>query len=76
MPIDETLAKLPEGNYTIAGPAQENGKSAGRTSGTALLTHDIPAGPALLAPEEGATVPVRGVVAAGSPSPRRSRASR
>ena len=31
VPIDEMLAKLPEGNYTIAGPAQENGKSAGRT---------------------------------------------
>jgi hypothetical protein len=67
VPIDEMLAKLPEGNYTIAGPAQENGKSAGRTSGTAWLTHDIPAGPTLVSPAEGATVPVRGVVARWKP---------
>ena len=67
VPIDEMLAKLPEGNYTIAGPAQENGKSAGRTSGTAWLTHDIPAGPKLVSPAEGATVPVRGVVARWKP---------
>ena len=63
VPIREMLAKLPEGRYRIAGPAQENGKSAGRTSGTAWLTHDIPAGPMLVSPREGATVPVRGVVA-------------
>jgi hypothetical protein len=67
VPIDEILAKLPEGNYTIAGPAQENGKNAGRTSGTALLTHDIPAGPALVAPKDGATVPIRGLVARWRP---------
>jgi hypothetical protein len=30
------LAKLLEGKYTIAGPAHENGKSAGRASGTAF----------------------------------------
>ena len=67
VPIEEILAKLPEGKYTIAGPAQENGKSAGRTSGTALLTHDIPAGPELVSPAEGATVPLRGVVARWKP---------
>jgi hypothetical protein len=67
VPIDEMLAKLPEGSYTIAGPSQENGTSAGRTSGTALLTHDIPAGPELVSPAEGATMPVRGVVARWKP---------
>jgi hypothetical protein len=66
-PIDEMLAKLPEGNYTITGPAQENGKRTGRTAGTAWLTHDIPAGPVLVSPAEGATVPVRGVVARWRP---------
>ncbi len=66
-PIEEMLAKLPEGNYTIAGPAQANGKSAGRTVGTAWLTHDIPAGSTLVSPAEGATVPVRGVVARWKP---------
>jgi hypothetical protein len=67
VPIDELLAKLPEGNYTIAGPGQENGTSTGQTSGTAWLTHDIPAGPKLLSPREGAQVPVRGVVARWRP---------
>ena len=41
--------------------------SSGVTSGTALLTHDIPAGPALVAPKEGATVPTRGLVARWKP---------
>ena len=63
VPIKEMLAKLPAGNYEISGPAIENGTSMGRTSGTALLTHKIPKGPKLLAPEEDARVPVRGVVA-------------
>jgi hypothetical protein len=67
VPIARMLAKLPEGRYTIAGAAQENGKSLGRTSGTALLTHDIPAGPKLVSPAEGARVPVRGVVARWQP---------
>ena len=57
VPIDEMLAKLPEGNYTISGPTQENGRSAGVTRGTAWLTHDIPAGPRLVSPSENATVP-------------------
>ena len=44
--------------------------SAGRTAGTAWLTHDIPAGPKLISPAEGATVPVRGVVARWQPVSR------
>lgn len=67
VPIDQMLAKLPEGDYTIAGPGQENGESTGRTAGTAWLTHDIPAGPELVAPAEGASVPVSGVVARWKP---------
>jgi hypothetical protein len=67
VPIGKMLVKVPEGRYTIAGPAQENGKSAGRTSGSAWLTHDIPAGPKLVSPAEGATVPVRDVVARWTP---------
>ena len=67
VPIDRVLAKLPQGNYTIAGPGQENGTSTGQTSGTAWLTHDIPAGPKLVSPRDGARVPVRGVVARWSP---------
>jgi hypothetical protein len=58
VPIEETLVKLPAGRYSIAGPA---------TSGTAWLTHDIPAGPRLISPRAGATVPVRGTVARWRP---------
>jgi hypothetical protein len=63
VPIARTLATLPAGRYTIAGPTQKNG----RTAGTAWLTHDIPAGPELVSPAEGATVSVRGVVARWKP---------
>jgi hypothetical protein len=66
-PIRKMLAKLPEGRYRIAGPAQENGKRVGRTAGKAWLTHDIPEGPRLVSPAEGATVPIRGVVADWEP---------
>ena len=62
VPIGELLAMLPEGRYTVAGPGQENGRSTGRTSGRAWLTHDIPAGPKLVSPAPSATVPVRGAV--------------
>jgi len=67
VPIDEMLAKLPEGNYTIAGPSMENGDSSGRTEGTALFTHTIPAGPQLLSPAAGATIPTIGQVASWGP---------
>lgn len=63
VPLDEILETLPEGNYTIAGRAMESGESAGKTSGVAWLTHNIPAGPALLTPAEGSTVPTTGLVA-------------
>jgi hypothetical protein len=65
--IKKMLSKLPEGKYRIAGTAQENGERIGRTAGTALLTHDIPAGPRLVSPAEGATVPTRGIVADWEP---------
>jgi len=63
VPIDEMLDKLPAGYYKIAGPSMENGESSGTTAGTAWLTHDIPAGPELISPAEGATVPTTGLVA-------------
>jgi hypothetical protein len=69
-PIKRMLAKLPAGKYTIAGPAQENGRSMGETSGKAWLTHDIPRGPKLISPRADSTVPVRGVVAEWAPVTR------
>ena len=63
VPIEDMLALLPEGNYTIRGPTVDGGQ----TVGTALLTHDIPAGPVLLSPAEGDTVPTRNLVMSWSP---------
>ncbi len=53
VPLEEILATLPEGDYSILGPTVDGMQ----TIGTARLTHDIPAGPVLLSPTEGATVP-------------------
>ena len=63
VPLEDVLAALPEGDYEFAGDGMESGERTGPTSGTAWLTHDIPAGPALLTPAEGAVVPVTGTVA-------------
>lgn len=52
VPIEEILAMLPEGDYTIKGSTAEKGK----TAGTAWLTHTIPAGPVLLTPVEDAVI--------------------
>ena len=54
--VHDMLAKLPAGNYVMQGRRMENGRSEGAVSGTAVLTHTIPAGPELLAPAEQATV--------------------
>jgi hypothetical protein len=64
VPIQRTLAKLPEGQYTISGSTPDNG---GSTSDKAWLTHEIPAGPKLVSPAQGAAVPARGVVARWEP---------
>jgi len=69
-PIKQMLAKLPEGRYPIAGAAQENGRRVGRTAGKAWLTHDIPQGPRLVSPADGASVPIRGLVADWEPVSR------
>jgi hypothetical protein len=63
VPLVEILAALPEGQYTIEGPTSDGT----RTVGTALLTHDIPAGPVLLSPVEGAAVPSSNLVMSWSP---------
>ncbi len=67
VPIDELLAKLPEGCYTIEGKAMENGESTGKTLGTAWLTHDIPEGPVLLSPAAAAVAPAGDLVVSWSP---------
>jgi hypothetical protein len=67
VPLDDLLETLPEGDYVVSGKALEDGESAGKTSGTAWLTHVIPAGPQLVLPAQGATVPTSGVVASWNP---------
>lgn len=57
-PVKDILAELPEGKYTIEGPTVD-GK---QTKGTATLTHDIPAGPVLVAPAEGGKVAANNLV--------------
>ncbi|NOT00963.1 MAG: hypothetical protein HOP29_10080 [Phycisphaerales bacterium] len=66
VPIADILATLPEGEYTIEGPTPDGN----RTTGTALLTHDIPAGPVLVSPVEGATVPPANLVMSWEPVTR------
>jgi len=63
VPLEDMLAKLPEGEYTFEGPTVDGG----RTAGTATLSHKIPAGPELLEPEEGASVPPEDLVVSWSP---------
>lgn len=65
VPINRLLSTLPEGNYKISGTVA--GSDDGITSGTALLTHNIPRGPVLLSPPEGARVPVADLVMRWSP---------
>ena len=67
VPIEEVLAALPEGDYTISGDGMEAGESTGETKGTARLTHTIPAGPELLTPAQGSTVATGSVVMSWAP---------
>ncbi len=63
VPIQDVLSVLPEGGYTIEGPTVDGMW----TTGTAQLTHRIPAGPVLLSPAEGDTVPANNLVMSWSP---------
>ena len=49
VPIERVLARLPKGKYTFEAETVETGESQRR----ARFTHRIPAGPRLLAPEDG-----------------------
>lgn len=62
VPLANLLADMPSGQYVFKGRGMIAGKSTGETAGTAWLTHDIPAGPELLSPAEGATVSITDLV--------------
>lgn len=65
--IAEVLESLPDGEYIFRGSGIEVGEKTGKTIGIATLTHDIPEGPILLAPAEGAVVPVDDLLVMWSP---------
>ena len=67
VPIADILKTLPAGEYNFEGSGIEVGEKTGTTIGTALLTHDIPAGPALLTPDEDAVVPVEDLLVSWKP---------
>jgi hypothetical protein len=67
VPIVELLKTLPEGKYVFTGSSIEAGEKKGKTIGTAWLTHDIPEGPVLLSPAEGAVVPIENLLVKWSP---------
>ena len=68
--ISDVLKVLPEGEYTFRGNTMEVGHKQGTTIGIALLTHNIPEGPVLLQPDEGAVVPVDDLLVSWSPVTR------
>jgi Fibronectin type III domain len=59
VPLAEFLARFPAGRYSFAGETIEGE----RLVGTARLSHDIPEGPEITSPADGATVSRDGVVA-------------
>ncbi|MGI0013211.1 MAG: hypothetical protein ACREBU_07190 [Nitrososphaera sp.] len=67
VPISEILETLPEGDYTYESTGIEVGEKLGKASATALLTHDIPAAPELLTPEEDEEVPVDDLLVSWEP---------
>lgn len=64
MPLEEFLALFPEGEYTFSGKTVEGE----RITGSALLSHDIPAGPVVVSPEEGGVVPADAAVVVWEPA--------
>jgi hypothetical protein len=52
LPLEEFLALFSEGEYRFSGTTVEGA----RLTGTATLSHDIPAGPVIVSPEDGAVV--------------------
>jgi hypothetical protein len=54
LPLKDLLRMFPEGRYRLVGETTDGREMVG----TALLTHDIPAGPTVVAPEEGAVTQV------------------
>jgi len=67
VPLEEFKQRFPEGRYTFVGTTVEGE----RLVGAARLSHDIPDGPEITSPADGATVDRKGVFArwSGPPEP-------
>ena len=65
VPLAEFLARFPAGRYSFVGETIEGE----RLVGTARLSHDIPEGPEITSPADGATVNRDGVVASWNAPP-------
>ena len=67
VPLEEFKQRFPAGRYTFVGATVEGD----RLVGSARLSHDIPDGPEIVAPADGAAVAEKGVVARwnGPPEP-------
>ena len=62
-PLDEFLARFPEGEYIVVGETTEGDPLISMTT----LTHDIPDGPVIISPGEDAVVDLDAVVIAWEP---------
>ena len=58
LPLDQLLLRFPQGNYRFEGVTV----GGARLAGMATLSHSIPAGPRVVAPAEGSTLPSRAPV--------------
>jgi hypothetical protein len=67
-PLEEFKALWPEGRYSFAGTTVDGRRLTGR----ATLSHDIPDGPEITSPTDGATVAPGNVVASWDPVPETS----
>ena len=63
VPIEQLLARFPEGEYEFEAEAVEGGLM----TGTATLTHDIPKGPEILTPTKGQVVDPENAVVSWKP---------
>ena len=67
LPLDEVLRMLPAGDYEFRATYSALGGNAGTASSHATLSHTIPQGVKLVAPQEGAVLPASDVVVAWTP---------
>jgi hypothetical protein len=66
-PLDDVLAMLPAGDYEFRATYSSLGGNSGTTSSTATLSHTIPQGVTLVAPEERAVLPAGDVTVQWTP---------